>query len=68
MKGYQKPVKSGRPRVQMVVFDLETGIKIVYPSLNETCKALGVLPSTICQYFRRNTLAPFKGRYLLEKL
>lgn len=48
--------------------DLETIIKTIYPSMNETGKALGVPSGSIRMYFSRNTLKPYKDRYILKKL
>ena len=54
--------------VPIEVFDLETQIKTIYPSICAAAQALGVPHSSIVNYFKRNTLKPFKGRYELKKL
>lgn len=66
--GRQIPDGAGSPSVQIEVSDQETGTKTVYPSMNEAARALGVPPGSIRMYFYRNTLNPYKGRYLLQKL
>lgn len=42
--GRQRAEGAGSPSVQIEVLDLETGIKTVYPSMNETGRALSVPP------------------------
>lgn len=66
--GRKRPEGAGIPRVQIEVFDMETGIKTIYPSMSEAGKALGVPPGSIGSYFYRNTQKPFKGKYLFKKL
>jgi hypothetical protein len=66
--GRQRPKGAGSPSVQIEVLDLETGTKTVYPSMNETGRALGVPTGSIQMYFSRNTSKPYKGKFLLRKL
>jgi hypothetical protein len=66
--GRQRAEGAGSPSVQIEVLDLETGTKTVYPSMNETGRALGVPSGSIRMYFSRNTLKPYKDRYFLKKL
>ena len=66
--GRQRPDGAGKPAVKIKVTDLETGTKTVYPSMNETARALGVPSGSIRMYFSRNTQKPYKGKYLLQKL
>ena len=54
--------------VPIEVFDLETQIKTIYPSINAAAKALNVHKSSITRYFSKKSLKPFKGRYELKKL
>ena len=70
--GRERPEGAGSPSVQIEVLDLETNIKTIYSTMNETGRALDV-PSplgsgSIRIYFSRNTLKPYKGRYLLRKI
>jgi NUMOD1 domain len=64
----KRSVGGKRSMIPVEVFDNETGIKTVYPSISHAAKALGVLSSTIRSYFSRNIKSPFKGRYTLTKL
>ena len=67
-KGCPRPKGAGRTSVAIEVFDLETQIKTIYPSICAAAQALGVRDSSIVNYFKRNTLKPFKGRYKLKKV
>ena len=66
--GRQRAEGAGSPNVQIEVLDLETDIKTIYSSMNETGRALGVPSGSIRMYFSRNTLKPYKDRYILKKL
>lgn len=55
--------QSGIPKVKIEVFDQETGIKTIYPSISEGARALGLDTGSISRYFSRGTIKPFKGRY-----
>lgn len=59
---------AGSPSISIEVMDLETNIKTIYPSMNETGRALGVASGSIRMYFSRNSKNPFKGRYVLTKI
>lgn len=67
-KGRKRAEGGGSPSVPIEVFDQETGIKTTYPSMSGVGKALGVPSGSIRMYFSSNTLKPYKGRYLLQKL
>jgi hypothetical protein len=67
-KGRKRAEGAGSPSEPVEVFDQETEMKTVYPSMSEVGKALGVPSGSIRMYFSRNTNKPFKGRYLLQKL
>ena len=54
--------------VPIEVFDLETQIKTIYPSMSATAKALNVHYGSLKNYFSKNTLKPFKKRYIIKKL
>lgn len=66
--GRQRAEGAGSPSVQIEVLDLETGIKTVYFSMNETGRALGVPSGSIRMNLFRDSLKPFKDRYILKKL
>jgi group I intron endonuclease len=67
-KGKTKIEGSGRPKCPIEVLDLETGIKIIYPSIGEAARALGIRQSTITLYFSCHSKKPFKGRYIFTKI
>ena len=67
-KGRKRAEGAGSPSVVIEVFDQETGMKTIYPSMSGVGKALGVPSGSIRMHFSSNTLKPYKGRYLLQKL
>jgi hypothetical protein len=67
-KGRTRAEGAGSPSVAIEVFDQETGMKTIYPSMSGVGKALGVPSGSIRMYFSSNTQKPYKGRYLLQKL
>jgi len=67
-KGRKRAEGAGSPSVQIEVFDQETRMKTIYPSMSAVAKALGVPSGSIRMYFSRNNHKPYKGRYLLQKL
>jgi hypothetical protein len=67
-KGRKRAEGAGSPSVPVEVFDQETGMKTIYPSMSEVGKGLGVPSGSIRMYFFSNTQKPYKGRYLLQKL
>ena len=67
-KGRKRAEGAGSPSVVVEVFDQETGMKTIYPSMSGVGKALGVPSGSIRMHFSSNTLKPYKGRYLLQKL
>lgn len=60
--------RSGNPKVKIEIFDQDTGIKTIYPSISEGARALGLDTGSISRYFSRGTIKPFKGRYYLKKI
>jgi hypothetical protein len=67
-KGRKRAEGAGSPNVPIEVFDKETGIKTIYPSMSAVAKALGVPSGSIIIYFSRNTLKYYKKRYDLQIL
>ena len=67
-KGRKRAKGAGSPSEVVEVFDQETEMKTIYPSMSEVGKALDVPSGSIRMYFSRNTVKPYKGRYLLQKL
>lgn len=67
-KGRKRAEGAGSPSVPIEVFDQETGMKTIYPSMSGVGKALDVPSGSIRMYFSSNTQKPYKGRYLLQKL
>lgn len=66
-KGRKRAEGAGSPSVPLEVFDQETGMKTMYPSMSAVAKALGVPSGSIIMYFSSNTQKPYKGRYFLKK-
>ena len=66
-KGRKRVEGAGNPSVTVEVFDQETGMKTIYPSMSEVAKALGVPSGSIRMYFSSNTQKPYKGRYFFAK-
>ena len=58
----------GVQETQPILWVLVRGMKTIYPSMSGVGKALGVPSGSIRMYFSSNTLKPYKGRYLLQKL
>ena len=65
--GQHNPEGAGRSSVQIKVFDTETGIKTINPSMSEVARALGVPSGSLIMYISRNTQMLYKGKYLLQK-
>jgi len=61
-KGRKRAEGAGSPNVPIEVFDQNTGIKTIYPSMSAAAKALDVPSGSIRMYFSRNILTPFKKR------
>jgi len=53
LKGRAKPEGSGVPSVTLEVFDQETVIKTIYPSIGEAALAMGVTKASISMAFKR---------------
>jgi group I intron endonuclease len=60
--------QSGRPKVQIEVFDQETAIKTIYQSMREAAQAICVKTENMSRYLSQGSLKPFKGRYYLKKI
>lgn len=67
LKGLPRPKGSGRSKIQIEVFDVETGIKTIYVSISEASLALGAHKGTISKYITSSSNKPFKGRYVITK-
>jgi hypothetical protein len=67
-KGRERAEGAGSASVVIEVFDQETGMKTIYPSMSVVAKALGVPSGSIRMYFSRNTLKSYKNRYFMQKV
>lgn len=67
-KGRKRAEGAGSLSVQVEVFDQETGIRNIYPSMREVSEALKVPSGSIRMYFSRNGDKPFKGRYIMKRI
>jgi len=73
-RGRARPEGAGVPSVMLEVFDTETNVTTVYPSINEATRAIGVAPGNIHHAFKRqeekgvNTIFIKKKRYRITKL
>lgn len=54
--------------LKIEVTDLKLNTKTAYSSINEAARALEIYPKIISQYFTRNQIKPFRGRYTFKKL
>nr|YP_009945062.1 GIY-YIG endonuclease [Monilinia laxa]QOE17426.1 GIY-YIG endonuclease [Monilinia laxa]QYB19857.1 GIY-YIG endonuclease [Monilinia laxa]QYB19942.1 GIY-YIG endonuclease [Monilinia laxa]QYB20026.1 GIY-YIG endonuclease [Monilinia laxa]QYB20092.1 GIY-YIG endonuclease [Monilinia laxa] len=54
--------------VQIEVHDLELKTITTYTSIHSTSRALGIGHNTISNFFRRNQIRPYKGRYIFKKV
>ena len=63
-----RPEQSGKPKIQIEIFDQETAIKTIYQSMREAAQAICVKTGSISGYLSRGSLKPFKGRYYLKKI
>jgi hypothetical protein len=66
-KGRARPIGAGSISIPIEIFDLETGITTICPSMLEKEKSLIVNPGSIRTYFCRKGTYYYKGRYLLKK-
>jgi group I intron endonuclease len=66
LKGRVRPEGAGKPKIQLLVCDLETKTEKLYSSVSEAAKALGISPKSISRYYSENSKA-YKGRYVLKK-
>lgn len=58
------------PRIsnKIEVFDVKNNIITAYSSMGEAAKILNIPKSVIVQYFLRNQVKPYKGRYTFKKI
>jgi group I intron endonuclease len=54
--------------IKIEVTDLELNTKTTYDSMTAAGIALNIQTTTIANYFKRNQIAPFKGRYTFQKV
>lgn len=54
--------------IKIEVTDLELNTKTTYDSMTAAGIALNLQTTTIANYFKRNQIAPFKGRYTFQKV
>jgi len=54
--------------VQIEVQDLELNTITSYNSIHATSRALGIGHNTISNFFKRNQIRPYKGRYVFKKV
>lgn len=55
--------RSGIPKVSIEVFDQETGIKTIYPSIREAARVLEIDPASVSKYLSKGSVHLFKGRF-----
>lgn len=67
-KGKNKSEGTGSPSQKIEVFDNITNLTTTYESILEAARTLNIRHSTISNYFARNQLKPFKGRYVFAKI
>jgi hypothetical protein len=53
--------------IKIVVTDLELDTKTTYNSICAAAKALNIHPGRISEYFNRNQIKPYKGRYVFSR-
>lgn len=53
--------------VEVEVTDLELNTVTTYPSARAAARSLGVGHNAFSNYFRRNQMRPYKGRYILKR-
>jgi NUMOD3 motif/NUMOD1 domain len=63
MYGKPRPVGAGSPSVQIEVFDLETRMKTIYPSMSAVAKALNCNESSIRSNIK-SSKKPYKNIYM----
>lgn len=54
--------------IKIVVTDLELNTITNYASVHAAARALGIGHNTISNYFKRNQIRPYKGRYIFKKV
>jgi group I intron endonuclease len=57
-----------QPNAQKIeVLDLEKNISTIFNSIGEAAKALNIYGARISDYFNRNQIKPYKGRYVFTR-
>jgi group I intron endonuclease len=59
---------SGRPSLQILVFDNKTNQTTTYGSMREAARALNIPFQSVSAYFIKNRTKPFRGQYTFKKL
>lgn len=51
---------------EIIVTEVETNIKTIYPSISSAAKALGIHQASISLYLKDNRTKPFQGKYIFK--
>ncbi|KAG0122093.1 hypothetical protein HOY82DRAFT_575286, partial [Tuber indicum] len=68
MYGKPKPEGTGKLAQAIKVFDIEMNETTNYNSINEAAQALNIRQTNISNYFNRNQIKAYKGRYIFTKV
>lgn len=68
LRAFPRPEGSGKPKIQIDVFDVETGKNALFSSISEAALVLGVHKASISKYILKGYKKPFKGRYNITKI
>jgi len=66
--GHKRAEGAGRPSQSIEVFDLKEDTTTTYDSIREAARALNIRQTRISEFFIRNQLKPYKGRYIFSKV
>jgi len=66
--GKPRPEGAGKPSQKLQVFDKDTNVTTLYPSISEAARVLNIDPRRIYMYFSRNQAKPYKKRYIFTKV
>jgi hypothetical protein len=66
--GKPRPEGAGKPCKKLQVFDKDTNVTTLYPSISEAARVLNIDPRRIYMYFSRNQAKPYKKRYIFTKV
>jgi len=64
----QKKIGTGKLAQAIKVFDIEMNETTNYNSINEAAQALNIRQTNISNYFNRNQIKAYKGRYIFTKV